>query len=70
MLNSIPDKEEMNAIVGEPLYECEYTHNKSSKNPCAICAKETRIGFAIMLRKGKRIKFRTDRTNYAKEDKA
>lgn len=92
MLDTIPNEEEMRALVGKSLYDVwnelcalidetydmdclwdkggkawkyEYKYRRGGKTLCALYAKENKIGFMVILGKEERLKFETDRENYA-----
>lgn len=94
MLDTIPNAEEMTALIGRSLYEVwnmlcaliderydtdrlwdkggkswkyEYKYRRGGKTLCALYARESCIGFMIVLGKDERSKFEADRESYSKE---
>ena len=94
MLDKIPDKEQMTALVGQPLYGIweklcalidekydmdrlwdkggkawtyEYKYRRGGKTLCALYARESCIGFMVILGKDERLKFEEDRERYTEE---
>ena len=94
MLDTMPNAEEMTALVGKPLYDVwnqlcalidenydmdrlwnqggkawkyEYKYRRGGKTLCALYARENCMGFMVILGKDERLKFETDRENYARE---
>lgn len=52
---------------GGKAWRYEYKYRRGGKTLCALYARENCMGFMIVLGKGERSKFETDRENYAKE---
>ena len=77
MLDKIPDKEQMTALVGQPLYgiweklcaliDEKYKYRRGGKTLCALYARESCIGFMVILGKDERLKFEEDRERYTEE---
>ncbi len=54
---------------GGKAWKYEYKYRRGGKTLCALYAKENKIGFMVILGKGERLKFETDRENYAEDVK-
>ena len=94
MPGTVPNKEELTALVGEPLYavwnqlcalidekydmdrlwnhggkawKYEYKSRRGGKTLCALYARESCVGFMVILGKDERLKFEADREHYTKE---
>ena len=94
MPGTVPNKEELTALVGEPLYavwnqlcalidekydmdrlwnhcgkawKYEYKYRRGGKTLCALYARESCVGFMVILGKDERLKFEADREHYTKE---
>ena len=94
MPGTVPNKEELTALVGESLYavwnqlcalidekydmdrlwnhggkawKYEYKYRRGGKTLCALYARESCVGFMVILGKDERLKFEADREHYTKE---
>ena len=52
---------------GGKAWKYEYKYRRGGKTLCALYARENCIGFMVVLGKDERMKFETERENYAKE---
>lgn len=52
---------------GGKAWKYEYLYRRGGKTLCALYARENCIGFMVVLGKDERLKFETERENYAKE---
>ena len=65
----IDEKYEMERLwnTGGKAWTYEYKYRRGGKTLCALYARENCVGFMIILGKGERSKFETDRETYSKE---
>ena len=52
---------------GGKAWKYEYKYRRGGKTLCALYARESCVGFMIILGKDERLKFEADRENYTKE---
>ncbi len=57
----------MDRLWGKGSKAWKYEYRRGGKTLCALYARENGMGFMIILGKDERLKFETERENYAKE---
>ena len=67
----IDEKYDMDCLwdQGGKAWKYEYKYRRGGKTLCALYARESCVGFMIILGKDERLKFETDRENYGEEVK-
>ena len=65
----IDEKYDMDCLwdQGGKAWKYEYKYRRGGKTLCALYARESCVGFMIILGKDERLKFEADRENYTKE---
>ena len=65
----IDEKYDMDCLCdqGGKAWKYEYKYRRGGKTLCALYARESCVGFMIILGKDERLKFEADRENYTKE---